>query len=127
MKTTTINFLTAIKIAAYAGKETVSVRITRDILEISVFFYKMGVLQSFFIPETNKGYIVVTLRYFFGINSFANLKMMSTPSKKIYLSYSSICSIPKKGQTLILATDIGYLTCTECKQFKKGGKLCFII
>jgi ribosomal protein S8 len=125
MNKTLINFLINLKNSSLIGTEIVSVSHTKSIEALSILFYKLGMIQSFNINKSTNS-VVLNLRYFYGKNSFRNLKILSSPSKAIYLTYFDLCKIAKKKDILVLSTSLGYLTGSECKKLKIGGKVCFI-
>jgi ribosomal protein S8 len=53
-------------------------------------------------------------------------KIVSTPSKVHFLTFSDLCQISDKKYTLFLFTDKNLLTGNECKKHGLGGKLLFI-
>jgi ribosomal protein S8 len=55
----------------------------------------------------------------------SNLEFISTLTKKRYLSSSSIKQIRPKHKEIIVCTDIGVLSLTECQKQNVGGLIVF--
>jgi len=92
--------------------------------------YQEGLIQSFSgLKSTalhNKALTNVFLRYPSNKSSFETFKVISTPSKLHYLTFSDLCQISDKKYILFLFTDKNLLTGNECKKHGLGGKLLFI-
>jgi ribosomal protein S8 len=87
--------------------------------------YQEGLIQSFCSVE-NTDLTNVFLRYPSNNSSFETLKIVSTPSKIRYLTFSDLCQISDKRHSLFLFTDKNLLVGRECKKHRLGGKLLFI-
>ena len=125
MNFTLIKLLLQLKNASLAQKEEIKVIYSNISLKILSLLYIEGLIQSF-KAVLNKKHIKIFLRFFQKKNIFEKLKIMSTPSKIIYLDYKNLCKISDKQRTLILTTNKNLITGVQCKQLKIGGILFFI-
>ncbi len=125
-----IKLLLKLKNASNSHKEHINClsNKTHDILLETL--YQEGLIQSFFNQKKNtlteKPLTNVFLRYSFNKSSFSAFKIVSTPSKIRYLTFSDLCQISDKKNILFIFTDKNLLTGTECKKHGLGGKLLFI-
>ena len=125
MKTKTINFLISIKNASKVKQEFFEVNYNSKFINILSFLYKKGFIQSYYCNvETEK--LKVFLRYPFEKNILENLKIMSFPSKKMFLKFKNICRLSPKLKFFVFSTNRGFKTYMECKKLQIGGELCFI-
>jgi ribosomal protein S8 len=126
MNTSLINLLLQLKNAALVHKESIQVNYNTKFLKILEVLYKESLIQSFKINFI-KTKITITFRYFFNLNSLDNLKIFSTPSRQIFLSFESIIKLSDRNKVFFFSTNNGIQTHTECKKANKGGKLLFSI
>lgn len=89
-------------------------------------FKKLGVISSFYLIK-NSFYPLIRVYLFFIKNFplFYNFKIISKPSKPVYISYFSLNMFNfKMGQTsLVLSTSYGIITSQEALLKKCGGEL----
>lgn len=130
MNLETIKFLSQLKNASLVNHENVCVRSNRLIQSLLKFLYKEGLVLSF---RTKKHQLFgftsnsfVNLRYFFNKPIFKHFKIMSSPSKRKYVSLHILSRIYSKKNIFLFSTNKGLLTLNECKKFKVGGLLLFI-
>jgi small subunit ribosomal protein S8 len=98
---------------------------------LSIEFLKLLVLQGFissFVEITSKKLIKIVLKFNSeGTPLIKNIKILSTPSKLCFLSYSQLAKVQSNFGCLILSTNHGLSTAQDCLKFKTGGGvLCFI-
>ena len=123
MNLTITNFLSKLKNASLIQKKFLIVQFNENILSILKILYKEGFVLTYFRINTN---IVIKLRYYYGINSLKKLKIVSKPSKPVYLNKFEIVKLVEKNKLLIFSTSKGFLTSLECKNLKTGGKFVFL-
>ena len=132
MNTQTLKFLNQLKNASLFNKEFINVAHSKNTLRIVKVLYKEGFLQSFKLricPDhlSQKRYVlVIQLRYFYDKPILKNLKIISSPSRTIYLNSSDIIKFAVTKNSLFFSTNMGILTLLECKKQQIGGVLFFI-
>jgi len=125
MNNSIIHFLLTIKNAGMARKEITIITNNKINVDLVTLLYKEGFLQSFTVNE-KQNTITIFLRYGNNKNVFKELKLVSTPSRLIYLNYLDLCQLYDKKMLLVFSTDKGFFTGLECKKNKIGGKFLFI-
>jgi ribosomal protein S8 len=119
-----IKFISLLKNCSMSNKSSVLVAKNSFVLNCVECLYKEGLILSYLvINEKNK--ILIKLR---SVNSYVltnKLKLVSKPSKPIYLKYSDLCRISLKNKVGFLSTSKGILTLTECKKKRIGGLFAF--
>lgn len=124
MNSTQIKFLIQLKNAYSIKNQTVLVEKNQTIEKLIPLLYSEGLIQSYsFLKKENL--IIIFLRYFVAIPAFKNLKIFSTPSKKVVLQYKDICKINDKQKIFFVSTNKGILGLSECKKNHIGGLLLF--
>ena len=130
MNTNLIKLLLKIKNASNSQKERISVISNKTYNVILEKLYQEGLIQSFCNSQKDllktKSVTNVFLRYPSNKSTFETFKIVSTPSRIHFLSFSDLCQISDKKYTLLLFTDKNLLTHVECKKYGLGGKLLFI-
>jgi ribosomal protein S8 len=120
-----IKLLLKLKNASNSKKEHIAVLSHKTYNILLDTLYQEGLIQSFFSVE-NTNLTNVFLRYPSNNSSFEALKIISTPSRLRYLTFSDLCQISDKRHSLFLFTDKNLLVGLECKKHRVGGKLLFI-
>jgi ribosomal protein S8 len=97
----------------------------------SVQFLELLIIQGYISSfiEVNSGKLLkIILKYDAqGTPTIKNIKILSTPSKLSFLSYSQLAKVQSNFGCLILSTNQGLSTAQNCLKFKiGGGVLCFI-
>ena len=123
MRVLQLNLLTTIKNSARLGVESLFVKNNTSYLELILSLYTEGLIQSFYITDPK---VLINLRYCSGPNKFRDLKFISKVSYSHCLSYKNICRFRSDKHVILLSTDKGYLSSTDCKYQHLGGKLLFI-
>ena len=129
MNTETIKFLTVLKNGSSVYHESVKTNSNKLIQSLIQMLYREGFILSFrskekFINDTISLYI--QLRHCDSKAVFRNLKIVSTPSRKIHLGIRSICRMRTRKNLWVFSTTEGLLTLDECKRLRIGGVLLFI-
>merc|ERR1712065_77244 len=70
---------------------------------------------------------IVYLRFFQFKNVIDRLKFLSIPSHHHFISFRNLSLITNKKTFILLSTNKGLKTLSECKKQKLGGKLLFLI
>jgi small subunit ribosomal protein S8 len=119
------NFLIKLKNSSLTNKEVLNIRLETTLLNIVKILYKEGFIQCFVINyETKK--ISIYLRYSFNKNIFKNIKIISLPSKLLYIKFKELIKISSKNNFILISTTQGFKTFLECKKNNVGGKILFL-
>jgi len=123
-----INLLLVLKNASLSQKEIVYVKYNKMCEKLLKLLYAEGLIVSYSLERRayEKSFFKITLKSFFNKSAFKNFKIISTPSKIRYLSFSDLSKISDKRLILVLSTDQGFLTSLQCKNLQVGGKLLFV-
>ncbi len=113
------DFLIRLKNAGMAGIKTITCRSSRLILGVAEALKEERFLDSF---ENNKGYITVKLALFKKKAVLSNVKIVSRPGLRIYMSADEISDY-KKPEVLILTTPKGVMSGNKAKTERVGGEL----
>ena len=92
-----------------------------------MLLYEEGFIDSYKDYTCNNKQVCVYLKYDSNNDGFLNLlKVISKPSKSVYLNYNSICNLSVKKNFFVISTTLGLKTSCFCKEKKLGGQLLFI-
>lgn len=127
----TIRLLNSIKNASMANADLVCVNSNKLVQSVIKILYREGLILSFKVRRkenyvNNTSEVLVYLKYFFEKSNLTRLKIISTPSRKIHISYKNMTRISCKGRVVIFSTTKGLLTLDECRRHRVGGILLFI-
>lgn len=123
MNITLIKILIKIKNASFLNKHNVRIHKSTFGLCVIKSLYKVGLIQNYILKNKN---IIIFLRSIYSITLTKNLKIISTPTFKAFLSYKSLCKFKNTHSVLFFSTTRGLLTLLECKKYKTGGTLLFL-
>ena len=101
MNNTIANFLVKLKNSSLVNKETLNIRLENVILKIVKILYKEGFIQSFKVNFETKN-ILIYLRYSFNKSVFSNVKIISLPSKLLYVKYKELTTISSKNNFILV-------------------------
>lgn len=97
-------------------------------IEILNKLIKLGFIRGYSVDKANSNYLIIFLKYYNGSGTIKNIKTISTVSKKVFITYSTLSKIKDyKFKVLILSTPLGILSNIEALKLKVGGELLFII
>lgn len=120
-----------INIGLKAKVRMVKVLRSKFILKILMFLYKEGVIRGFSYTFKNKKrkkclyYIDVFLKYIENFPVIYNLKVISTPGRRIYMSCNEIKKNYGLNTILLISTNKGIITNRDLyfKKLNIGGEL----
>ena len=113
------DFLIRIKNASIAGKKTVVAKRTNLIVDVAKTLKKLGFLESI---ETDKENITVKLQYQNKQPLLTDVKLVSKPGLRIYISADELEKI-KKPTFLIITTSKGVFSKDEALKKRVGGEV----
>lgn len=122
------NYITQIKNAGYAGKETVVLPYSKLKSAITDVLEKEGFIKT----QAKKGKkvnkcIEIGLLYEGKVPRIKGVERVSKPSKRIYYNASSLRPVMSGFGRLIISTSKGILTEKEARKEKIGGEALFKI
>ena len=120
------DFLTLIRNATRAKKETVDVVQSKMNKEILGIMKREGYINDFKPLEASRK-IRVYLKYAGNRSVIKNVKKVSTPGLRVYSSYNKVPNVLRGLGIAILSTPKGVMTNKEARELKAGGEiLCYI-
>jgi len=119
-----IDLLIQLKNASLTHKEMVCLPYNKTLVKVAKILYSEGFIQSFHVTSF-KTKIQIYLRYSFNKGLFTDLKILSTPSRPLYLTHLQMLKVSNKTRFLLVETSKGFLNITHCKKQGIGGKLLF--
>jgi ribosomal protein S8 len=93
-------------------------------LETLELFYRIGLIRSFNLIDDNEK-IRVYLKFVSGRSVFKKIKLVSLPSKRVYLSLIKLSKLRNKHSIVvfIVSTKNGLKIDTECLYYKMSGEI----
>lgn len=119
------DLLTRIRNAQKAGQDVVSIPASRTKIAIAHILREEGLIRNYKCIRDNKqGLLKVALKYEeeTGAGAISELKRISTPSRRVYLSYKKLPYVRSGFGVGILSTSQGLMTDREARRLKIGGE-----
>ncbi len=122
------DMLTAIRNAAMARKEKITVpasKLKQRILEI---FRDHGYIRGFkFIEDNKQGLLEIYLRYIEGEPAFTEIVRVSKPGRRIYVEVDEIPNVKRGIGIAVISTSKGVMTNKQARKERVGGEyICYI-
>ena len=86
-----------------------------------------GFILGYRVQKKKVKTIKIYLKYQNGTPAIAVLKMLSKPSLKLYYSVKQLWKIDSSKGFIIMSTNKGFMTSTECKKQVLGGEPIILI
>jgi len=112
--------LIRIKNAILTKKEYVVLKRTNLLINVLNVLKKEGLIYDYVLQEDG---VKVDLAYYKNSSVIENIKLISTPSYKIYSSYKDLMKYIKKFSCVVVSTSKGVLSGKEAYERKLGGKV----
>lgn len=105
------------------------IKLTNKTLRAVKVLYRLGVVSNFLIHHKPLIKISFTVFFYKNTSFFKKIQIISTPSKKFFISKEVILMTRKvfKSSIIILSTSKGLLSSNEAVLLGLGGKLVYII
>lgn len=128
MNFTYLYFFLSLKNAARLQKEYVEIQYNIYLIKFLKILYAEGFILSYEIGffKNNPIKIKIYLRFLYNHYLLHDLKILSKPSHKKYLSYKNICRFFNIRYSVFLSTSKGILIQKDCQKKQVGGKLLYI-
>lgn len=81
-----------------------------------------GLILGYKKINGNPDFLKIYLKYKKGKPVISNFKVLSKPGKRVYYPASYICKLKASKTFLVLSTNFGLKTITDCKQLQVGGE-----
>ncbi len=118
------DFLTMIRNASAAGKESLSTQWSKMREGIAKILKEDGYISSYEVSgDAGKKVISINLKYVGGVPAIAGISRVSKPGCRIYFEYRSIPRVLNGMGISILTTSQGILKDTDCRSKKVGGEI----
>ncbi len=127
-----IDMLIRIKNAQMAKSEHVLVSLSKTKLKIAEILKSAGFLSDIEIKKkksrkTEHDYILLQLKYNDGQGALNGIKIISKPSRKIYVKSKDIKPVRSGYGMSIISTPKGVMSSKEARKHNLGGELMFEI
>jgi small subunit ribosomal protein S8 len=117
------DFLTRIRNAGKAGHKTVTAPASKLKIAMCKILKEQGYIADYAIVEDKvQNQIKVTLKYYNREPAIRELKRVSKPGRRIYVSVDNLPRIKNGLGIAIISTSKGVLTDKEAKKFNVGGE-----
>jgi|YNPMSStandDraft_2_1061718.scaffolds.fasta_scaffold66696_2 small subunit ribosomal protein S8 len=117
------DFLTRIRNAGKAGHKTVTAPASKLKIAMCKILKEQGYIADYAIVEDKvQNQIKVTLKYYNREPAIRELKRVSKPGRRIYVSVDNLPRIKNGRGIAIISTSKGVLTDKEAKKFNVGGE-----
>lgn len=122
------NFIISMKNAGRAGRDRFSVPYSTHINNLAVLLVKHGYLKSAEVHGKDAvKEIVATLAMSGGVPKVEDVKRISKPSRRVYVSSDKIRPVRNGRGIVVLSTTKGVIAGREAKAAKLGGEVMFEI
>lgn len=91
------------------------------------FLWNEGFILGYKILKKNPNKLKIFLKYHKGNPVINSIKIISKPSLRVYYSLKKIWKLDSSKETVLISTNKGLLSISECKKKKIGGEPFMII
>jgi len=119
------DFLTTLRNASIAGKETCTVRHSKLRAGIADILLRDGYVSDVNVTEEKPGHrnLVITLKYVDDSSAIVGIERYSKPGRRLYTKYNEIPRVLGGLGTSILTTSKGILSDRDARREKVGGEI----
>ncbi len=117
------NMLTCIRNSQLAKKKKVFIFYSKFKESILKIFLREGYIKNYFITYDINKKILIRLKYFNNCPVISEIKRISRPSLRVYLSANKLPMINSGLGVLIISTSKGVLSDKEARKFNVGGEI----
>ena len=117
------DFVARLNIAKSQHMKSIIISYSKIILTLLKMFEDLGIIRGYFVLDQYK--IEVYLKYNQSKSVFSNIKIVSKPSRRVYVDMIKLKKFKNKyeGEILIMSTNEGYLFDLECIRRNIGGEI----
>jgi ribosomal protein S8 len=115
------DFISKLNIARRGRLKTIIVRPSRIVFELLKIFESLGVIRGYHIID--ESCVEIMLKYQYSKCVFTNMKVVSTPSRRLYASVLQLHKIKDRhpSEIFILSTCYGLKLDIDCLKERQGG------
>ena len=117
------NLFSSIKNAQSRTKETVVVPSSKKKIALVELLSQEGYLGSYEVSEGVKPFLTIKLRYFEGQPVIKQLKRVSKPGLREYMSYKTLPSVNGGLGVAVISTNKGLMTDQKARDAELGGEV----
>lgn len=119
------NYLTRVRNAILAGKESVSnIPSSKIVEEISRVLKEEGYIRDFMVSDHDgKKSISVDLKYYRNKNVISNIERVSSAGRRVYSQSNEIPFVREGLGILIVTTSKGVMTDAKARELNVGGEI----
>jgi small subunit ribosomal protein S8 len=119
-----IDFLIRIKNGYRAGRHQIKAPASNFCLNLAKLIKRYSFLQDVTVAEKDgKKEMTLTLRYYDGQPSVSDVKLFSTPGRRLYSTYKALPWGKNKDSLIIVSTSAGLMSQKEAVAKNIGGEL----
>jgi ribosomal protein S8 len=115
------DFIARLNVAKRKHLKTIIIRPSNLVFSLLKIFEDLGIIRGYSILENFN--IEILLKYNNSRSAFTDIKIVSKPSKRVYVNMLKLHKIKEiyAGNILILSTSKGFMLDIECLKQHKGG------
>jgi len=115
------DFIARLNVAKRKHLKTIRIKPSNIVFNLLRIFEEIGIIRGYFVLDTYE--IEVLMKYSRSRCAFSNLKVISKPSKRIYVDMLKLYKLKElhTGSVLILSTSKGYMLDINCFKECQGG------
>lgn len=91
--------------------------------QILKVLWKEGFIRGFKVDSDDSTKLIIFLHYVKGKPTINLIKVISSPSRKIYCRINQLWKFDSNHQVLLISTNKGVKSLVECKKLKIGGEI----
>lgn len=112
-----------------ANKSIITIPVSKLTESILAILKEEGYILSYSRVESNSGFprFDIHLKYHYSKAVVSEIKVISTPGKRVYCRNNEIPSVKNGLGTMFVSTSQGILTDYQARSKKLGGELLFLI
>jgi len=115
------DFISKLNIARRGRLKTIIVRPSRMVFELLKIFENLGIIRGYYIID--ESCVEIMLKYQHSKCVFTNIKVVSTPSRRLYANLLKLYKIKDRhpSEIFILSTCYGLKLDIDCLKDRQGG------
>lgn len=112
-----------IKNGQLANQSYIRQRRKKIIEKLLKILWDEGFILGYSVSSLDKNFLKIFLKYKNGQPVIKTINVISKPSRRIYCSAKQLWKLDSTTQLIIISTNKGLKSCSECKKLNLGGEL----
>lgn len=112
-----------IKNGQLANQSYIRQRRKKIIEKLLKILWDEGFILGYSVSSLDKNSLKIFLKYKNGQPVIKTINVISKPSRRIYCSAKQLWKLDSTTQLIIISTNKGLKSCSECKKLNLGGEL----